>query len=138
MKWNKKSPVEAPVLFEIDPEPIQGSITASAGLTLVDETFRGLRLGLSANRQLDIKQRQRGFDEGTYLESFVLLNAAGGDCLDDFEQLREDQLWPISSATAMFRRCRIRSALAGKPIKPCLRASSAITTVATRAAMRGI
>jgi hypothetical protein len=91
MALKKKSPVEAPVLFDIDPEPIQDSITACAGLTLVAETFRGLRMGQSVNRHVEIKQRDRGFDEGTYVESFVLLNAAGGDCLDDFEQLREDQ-----------------------------------------------
>ena len=34
-------------------------------------------LGQSANRHLQIKERQRGFDESTSLESFVLLNAPG-------------------------------------------------------------
>jgi hypothetical protein len=37
-----------------------------------------------------VKQRQRGFDEASYLESFLVLNAVGGDCLEDFDQLRED------------------------------------------------
>ncbi|HXP88640.1 MAG TPA: hypothetical protein VN841_28170 [Bryobacteraceae bacterium] len=58
---------------------------------MVVEAFRGLRLGHSANRHLAIKERQRGFDEGTCVESFVLLNAAGGDCLEDFEPLRQDR-----------------------------------------------
>src|SRR6516225_3750778 len=37
------------------------------------------------------KERQRGYDEATFVESFVLLNAAGGECLDDFEHLRADR-----------------------------------------------
>lgn len=91
MALSRRSPVETPSLFSIDPEPAQDLITGFAGLTLVMEAFRGLRLGQSANRHLQIKERQRGFDEGTYVESFVLLNAAGGDCLEDFEQLRQDR-----------------------------------------------
>lgn len=87
----RRSPVEAPLLFEIDPEPAEDLLTGMAGLTLVSEAFRGLGLGQSANRHLQIKERQRGLDEGTYLESFVLLNAAGGECLDDFDRLREDR-----------------------------------------------
>jgi hypothetical protein len=39
-----------------------------------------------------IKQRDRGYDEATFVESFVILNGVGGDCLDDFDQLRQDQV----------------------------------------------
>ena len=42
-------------------------------------------------RNLALKQRDRGFDEATYIERFLVLNAAGGDCLEDFECLREDR-----------------------------------------------
>jgi hypothetical protein len=45
----------------------------------------------SVKRNLALKQRDRGFDEATYIESFLVLNAAGGDCLEDFECLREDR-----------------------------------------------
>ena len=38
-----------------------------------------------------IEKRQRGFDEATFIECFVILNAAGGDCSDDFDYLREDK-----------------------------------------------
>jgi len=91
LKAPRRSPVEAPLLFDVDPEPAEDLLTGLAGLTLVAEAFRGLSLGRSANQHLQIKERQRGFDEGTYVESFVLLNAAGGDCLDDFDRLREDR-----------------------------------------------
>jgi hypothetical protein len=91
MAFSRRSPSEAPILFDIDPEPAEELITGFAGLTLVMEAYRGLQLGQSANRHVAIKERQRGLDEGTYLESFVLLHAAGGDCLDDFEHLRSDR-----------------------------------------------
>jgi hypothetical protein len=42
----------------------------------------------SVERHLRVKQRERGFDEATYVESFLVLNAAGGDYLEDFDQLR--------------------------------------------------
>ena len=37
-----------------------------------------------------MKPRQRGYDEATFVESFVILNAAGGEGVDDFERLRQD------------------------------------------------
>ena len=33
---------------------------------------------------------ERGYDEATFVESFVILNAVGGECLEDFDQLRAD------------------------------------------------
>jgi hypothetical protein len=44
----------------------------------------------SVRRNLPLKKRERGFDEATYVESFLVLNAVGGDCLEDFDGLRED------------------------------------------------
>ncbi len=41
-------------------------------------------------RNVSVKQRERGYDEATFVESFVILNAAGGECLDDFAHLRKD------------------------------------------------
>jgi hypothetical protein len=54
------------------------------------QAFRSLGLPASVQRQVRIKQRQRGYDEATMVESFVILNAAGGECLEDFDRLRED------------------------------------------------
>jgi hypothetical protein len=53
-------------------------------------TLRSLEVAQSVARHMKIKQRQRGYDEATFVESFILLNGVGGDCLDDFEQLRAD------------------------------------------------
>jgi hypothetical protein len=90
-KEKKPSPTELPLPFEIDLEPARETWTARGGIPLVVQTFRGLGLSASVKRNVKIKQRQRGFDEATFIESFVILNTAGGECIDDFDYLREDE-----------------------------------------------
>ena len=86
----KPSPTESPLLFEIDPQPLEETLTALGGIPLVVQAFRSLGLPQSVREQVRVKERQRGYDEATLVESFVILNAAGGECVDDFERLRQD------------------------------------------------
>lgn len=91
MKQDRKpSPTESPLLFEIDPEPIAETLTALGGVPLLVQTFRSLGLPAKVREHVRIKERERGYDEATMVESFVVLNAVGGECCDDFERLRED------------------------------------------------
>lgn len=90
MRKEKPSPTESPLLFAIDPQPLPEAVTAMAGVPLVVQAFRSLDLPGSVRQHLQVKERQRGYDEATYVESFVILNAVGGECLDDFQRLRED------------------------------------------------
>jgi hypothetical protein len=87
----KPSPAEGEFLFELDPEPLEEGVTAYAGIPLFVRAMRSLDVPGSVGRHLQVKQRQRGFDEASYVESFLVLNALGGDCLDDFDRLREDE-----------------------------------------------
>ena len=89
-KLEKPSPTESPLPFEIDPEPAPEMLTALGGMPLLVQAFRSLGLPASVKRQVQVKQRQRGYDEASFVESFVILNAAGGECLEDFNRLRED------------------------------------------------
>ena len=89
-KIEKPSPTESPLLFEFDPKPAEEMLTALGGLPLVVQAFRSLGLPGSVKQHLVVKERQRGYDEATFVESFVNSNAAGGECLDDFERLRAD------------------------------------------------
>ena len=89
-KSRKPSPTESPLLIEIDPEPIPETLTALGGMPLVVQTFRSLGLPARVGEHVRIKERERGYDEATMVESFVILNAAGGECFDDFQRLRED------------------------------------------------
>jgi hypothetical protein len=89
-KESKPSPTESPLRFEIDPEPLPETLTALGGIPLVVQSFRSLGLPESVRERVRVKERERGYDEATFVESFVILNAAGGECLDDFKRLRED------------------------------------------------
>jgi len=86
----KTSPAEGDLLFELDGEPLEESLTAYAGIPLLVKAMRSLNLGAEVKRHVRLKQRRRGFDEATYVESFLVLNALGGECLEDFDRLRED------------------------------------------------
>jgi len=86
----KRSPAESEFLFELDPEPLEEAVTAYGGVPLFVRAARSLGVAASVGRHVHVKQRQRGLDEGSYVESFLVLNALGGDCLEDFERLRED------------------------------------------------
>jgi hypothetical protein len=65
-------------------------LTAWGGIPLAVQAFRSLGAPASVARHMHLKQRERGYDEATMVESFVVLNALGGECLDDFAHLRED------------------------------------------------
>lgn len=89
-KRPKRSPAEGELPFEYDWQPSEEVLTAYAGIALFVRAARPFGVPESVSRNLTMKQRQRGFDEATYVESFLVLNALGGDCLEDFDRLRED------------------------------------------------
>jgi len=66
------------------------TLTAMGGVPLVVQTFRSLALPASVRQHVRVKERERGYDEATMVESFVVLNAVGGECFGDFQRLRED------------------------------------------------
>lgn len=83
---SKQSPAEGDFLFEIDPEPLEECVTALGGLPLFVRAVGSLDVPGSVKRNLHLKQRERGLDEAAYVESFLVLNAVGGDCLEDFRR----------------------------------------------------
>ncbi len=66
-------------------------MTSFAGVPLVIETFRALGLRASVQKHLRLLQRHGKYKEADYVESFVSVFCAGGDCVDDFELLRGDE-----------------------------------------------
>jgi len=87
---NRSAPREGELPFAYDWEPAAEVLTAYAGLPLFVRALRSFNVPGSVQQHLHLKQRQRGFDEATYVESLLVLNALGGDCLEDFDRLRED------------------------------------------------
>ncbi len=55
------------------------------------ELVRRSGIDAVANKVLPAKESAKGFKQGQTVESFVLLSALGGDCIEDMERLRQDE-----------------------------------------------
>lgn len=70
---------------------LKEDVTPWAGAALLVELYRKAGIEAAAERALPKKKSPKGLKEGQIVESFVLLSALGGDCVDDMERLREDK-----------------------------------------------
>jgi hypothetical protein len=85
-----KTPLQEKTPFAIDAKPMEGLLTARAGLAVFSRALRSLGAPKLCDEHVRIKQRSSGFAVGQQVESLVLLHAAGGDCMQDIESLRQD------------------------------------------------
>ena len=69
---------------------MKGRHSAQAGLCAFSRAFRSLGAPKMCDDHVRIKERNSGFTVGQKVESLVLLHIAGGDCMQDMEQLRLD------------------------------------------------
>ncbi len=65
-------------------------VTPHAGVALLIELGRRSGVMAAAAKYLPAKKSAKGLGQDHMVESFVLLSALGGDCIDDFEGLRRD------------------------------------------------
>ena len=70
---------------------LQETVTAWAGASTVVEAYRRYGIGDAAERALPKKKTAKGLSQGQMTESFVLLSALGGECVEDMERLRQDK-----------------------------------------------
>jgi hypothetical protein len=77
--------------FDIDPTGGEEQVTALAGLPLVLETMRALRLNEAVEQFVKIRKRNSGTSEPDAIEAIVLMLAAGGECMDDIALLGADK-----------------------------------------------
>lgn len=66
-------------------------VTAHAGLPLVVEAARAVRLDEVVETHVQVAKRQRGFSATEKLEALLLLVAGGGERIEDVRMLAEDQ-----------------------------------------------
>jgi hypothetical protein len=85
-----KTPLQEKTPFAIDAKPMEGLLTARAGLAAFSRAFRSLGAPNLCDEHVRIKERGNGFTAGQQVESLVLLHAAGGDCMQDIEPLCKD------------------------------------------------
>ncbi len=64
--------------------------TPWAGASLLVELFRRSGVEAVADRVLPPKGSAKGLKQGQTVESFVLLSALGGECVEDMQRLRDD------------------------------------------------
>ncbi len=69
---------------------MSGLLSAQAGLCAFSRALRSLGVAQLCKEHVHIKERASGFTVGQQIESLVLLHLAGGDCMQDIEQLRAD------------------------------------------------
>ena len=74
--------------FQLIQDTSKALLTSFGGLPLVMETFRALELPQSIQIRLPMFKRQGKYGVADYIESFVSVFAAGGDCVDDVGRLR--------------------------------------------------
>lgn len=65
--------------------------TSWAGAGLLVELYRKAGIEIVTERALPGKKSSKGLKQSQVVESFVLLSALGGDCIDDMERLRQDE-----------------------------------------------
>jgi hypothetical protein len=65
--------------------------TPHAGVTLLIELGRISQVMAMAERCLPAKKSPKGLGQGQFVEAFMLLSALGGDCIDDLDDLRQDE-----------------------------------------------
>jgi hypothetical protein len=66
-------------------------VTPWAGASTLVEAYRRYGVSDAADRALPRKKTAKGLSQGQMTESFVLLSALGGECVEDMERLRQDK-----------------------------------------------
>src|SRR5262245_8228046 len=85
-------------------------LTARAGLTLVSEVMLALGVAEIVQVRLALRRRKRGYSEFDKLHAVVLVQAAGGECVEDVRVLARDsglvrllaRRWPSPDALHEF------------------------------------
>lgn len=77
--------------FKYEEEKGQSGSTALAGLPLYLELFRALGLSRTIERHLKVRSDTQGWTDNEVITAGILLNLAGGECVDDMRKLEADE-----------------------------------------------
>jgi len=70
---------------------LEENVTSWGGATLLVELYRKAGIEAAVEQALSKKKSSKGLRQGQMVESFVLMSALGGDCIEDMERLRQDK-----------------------------------------------
>lgn len=77
--------------YQYEMEKKDKGITGRAGLLLYLDMMKAMGLRKEINQKLQIRKEGQGWTDAQMIESLILLNQAGGECVEDIEQLESDQ-----------------------------------------------
>ena len=78
-------------LFPFKLEMTKDKLTSKAGLSVFAEYNRYMGLTQLSDKYLPRPLSNRGFNPSVFINSLVLLLTAGGDCLDDIRELKNEK-----------------------------------------------
>ena len=76
--------------FKYEEEKKSTGMTAVAGLPLYLELSQKLGLTKSIDRHIQVRKNAQGWTDSQMVLSLILLNLAGGNCVDDLRILEAD------------------------------------------------
>lgn len=79
------------LLFKYENQTGQAGMTALGGLPVYLDLAQVLGLSESVDRHLKVRTEGRGFTDSEVVMSLILLNLAGGDCVEDIRVLERDE-----------------------------------------------
>jgi hypothetical protein len=77
--------------FKYEEQLQGGGMTALAGLPVYLDLAHVMGLSRSVEKHLAVRASGRGWTDAQVVTSLVLLNLAGGDCVDDLDILERDE-----------------------------------------------
>ncbi len=83
-------PVMNKTCFEFDPQPLEEMSSPHAGLLATSRVFRSLGIPALVAANIATKERQRGLLDSQFIESLVLLQTVGGECVEDMATFAGD------------------------------------------------
>ena len=77
--------------FKYEEEKTQTGMTALAGLPVYLDLAKVIGLSKSIQKHLKVRENSQGWTDSQMVLPLVLLNLAGGDCVDDLKILEADE-----------------------------------------------
>ena len=77
--------------FKYEQETKDTGMTALAGLPLYMDLAQVIGLSKSVQKHLKVREGGQGWTDSQMVISLVLLNLAGGDCVEDLKVLEKDE-----------------------------------------------
>ncbi len=79
------------ISFQYEEDQSENSITGLAGLPVCLDLMSVMHLSESIRKHVQVRLGSQGWTDAEQIMSIILLNVAGGDCVDDIEKLNADR-----------------------------------------------